>query len=736
VPLILLSALLVFAVGSAQATLGALDPSFGSGGKVATAFGSSNTSKVAAVAVQPDGKIVAVGYTYDGTRDRFALARYNADGSLDAGFGTSGKVTTSFGANTDDDAHAVALQPDGKIVVAGTSFDNDSGQNSFALARYNADGSLDTNFGSGGLVTTSFGSVNADYGYAVALQPDGKIVVAGADCITCSDHDFALARYNADGSLDASFSTSGKVTTSFGANTDDLAYAVALQTDGKIVAVGQSFDGSHWHFALARYKADGSADSDFGKVTTPIGSDAYASAAALQPDGKIVVAGSSSTGTNYDFALARYNADGSLDSGFGTAGKILTDFGSAHDFGYGVALQPDGKIVAVGSSEVASSESNSLVNEFAVARYNADGSLDAGFGSNGKVTTAFGAADDVANAAAIDPHGRIVAVGYTDGGSHLDFALARYLGSTLTVTKAGSGTGTVTSSPAGIDCGATCSAPFAAVSVTLTAAPTASSRFGGWSGGGCSGTGTCTVTLDAAVSVTATFVARPTLTLARGGSGSGAVTSSPAGIDCGRTCTSQYDQGASVTLTATAAAGSTFAGWSGACTGASTCTLTLDSDKSMTATFESDKTLTVAKAGTGAGTVTSSSAGIDCGAVCSHAYSYGTAVTLTAIPQAKSAFKGWSGDCSGTGVCTVTMSAAHSATATFQPLCIVPNVKGKTLVAAKTAIRKAHCSIGKVTSAFSSKVKKGRVISQTPNAGARRAAGTKVNLKVSKGKKT
>src|SRR6266511_2660510 len=161
----------------------------------------------------------------------------------------------------------------------------------------------------------------------------------------------------------------------------------------------------------------------------------------------------------------------------------------------------------------------------------------------------------------------------------------------------------------------------------------------------------------------------------------------------------------------------------------------MSADHDVTATFESDKTLTVTKAGSGAGTVTSNPSGIACGATCSHAYTHGTAVTLTPDPGSTSAFAGWSGDCSGTGSCTVTMSANHSATATFNPLCIVPKVKGKKLRAAKSAIKRGHCAVGKVTKAFSSRVRKGRVISQKPKPGVTRPAGSKVKLKVSKGKK-
>ncbi len=247
---------------------------------------------------------------------------------------------------------------------------------------------------------------------------------------------------------------------------------------------------------------------------------------------------------------------------------------------------------------------------------------------------------------------------------------------TLAVSKSGTGSGSVTSSPAGIDCGLTCSASFSeGTVVTLTATPAAGSTFAGWSGGGCSGTGTCQVTMSAAESVTATFTTITyELTISMSGTGSGAVRSSPAGIDCGLTCAAPFSEGTVVTLTATPAAGSTFAGWSGGgCSGTGACHLSLGSDTTVTATFTrlppSPVTLTVVRAGSGAGTVTSDPAGIDCGSSCSATFAEGTHVTLSAAPASQSRFGGWSGACAtASTTCTVTLSAAKNVTATFVAL--------------------------------------------------------------------
>ena len=251
---------------------------------------------------------------------------------------------------------------------------------------------------------------------------------------------------------------------------------------------------------------------------------------------------------------------------------------------------------------------------------------------------------------------------------------------TLTVNKSGSGAGTVTSSPGGINCGTGCTTQNASfannTSVTLTAAAASGSTFAGWSGA-CTGTGGCTVAMSQARTVTATFnttTTSQTLTVNKAGGGTGTVTSSPGGINCGMGCTTQnasFANNTNVTLTAAAASGSTFAGWSGACTGTGTCTVAMSQARTVTATFNTtttSQTLTVNKAGSGTGTVTSSPGGINCGTGCTTqnaSFANNTSVTLTAAAASGSTFAGWSGACTGTGTCTVSMSQARSVTATF-----------------------------------------------------------------------
>jgi uncharacterized delta-60 repeat protein len=381
---------------------GDLDPSFGSSGKVTTSFPYSTTSEALAIVLQPDGKSVVAGYMLNVPNKDFALTRYNSDGSLDTSFGTEGRVVTDFAGNNDI-AYALALQADGKIVAAGMV---DEGGRKFGLARYNSDGTLDSSFGTGGKVTT-YGVSEA---YAVAIASDGKIVAAGVH-----SEDFALTRYNSDGSLDKSFGQFGIVITQFGSDSSQV-HALALQQDGKIVAAGfKSVSGGGDNFALARYNSNGSLDTSFGSsgrvITDIAGGHDQAAALALYPGGKLVAAGFTAT-ADYNFGIVRYNSNGSLDTSFGTGGKVATDFGGNEDKAGGVAVNVDGTIVAAGytGSDCGSSEPCREMN-FALARYTTDGSLDTGFGTGGRAIADFGPGRDRAFGIGMQPDGKLVAAG-------------------------------------------------------------------------------------------------------------------------------------------------------------------------------------------------------------------------------------------------------------------------------------------------------------------------------------
>ena len=383
-----------------------LDPGFGNGGRVITDV-SGRYDEVRALAIEPDGQIVAAGVAGTGSTQDFALARYNTDGALDHSFGVGGAVITDF-SGASDEAWAVAIQPDGKIVAAGVA-DGD-----FALARYNADGSLDSQFGIGGKITTDFGG--DDRANALALQRDGKIVAAGV----AARLDFALARFNADGTLDATFGSEGNVRTDFSGKSDS-AFAVTIQPDGMVVAAGSTGAFPGGLFALVRYDVDGSLDTTFGgggKVTVDFGAHAGAYALAVQPDGKIVVEGFVDSGSSRDAALARQNADGSLDRTFGVDGVVVTDFGG-RNFGSAVAMQSDGKFVVAGFDDFPP------YYDFTLAQYEVDGQIDVTFGRDGRILTEF-EGNSWINAIAIQPDGKIVAAGYVRSSSGADFGLVRY----------------------------------------------------------------------------------------------------------------------------------------------------------------------------------------------------------------------------------------------------------------------------------------------------------------------
>jgi len=419
----------------AQAAAGDLDPTFGTGGMLMTDINRS-TDIGNAVAIQADGKLVVVGTAYrqnDFSDEDFVVTRYNTDGTLDNTFGRGGKVRTDFPGLAAVPS-SVVVQPDGKIVVAGGAFPLFTFLGNFEVVRYNQNGTLDTSFGSGGIVTTTF--PEGSYAFDVALQPDGKIIAAGTVFVEVnigdmSDTDFALARYNSDGTPDTTFGSGGQVSTDFVGLEDDV-FSILIQPDGKLVAVGSSDSlPTYYDFAAARYLSDGTIDTTFGvggKVTTDFGDQNFdrARSAALQPDGKIVAAGFaiSHGGGVQNFAVARYTSNGVLDTTFSRDGITQIDFGTCCQSATKVLLQSDGKIITVGGANGESSD-----DDFLLARLNPRGSLDLTFGTGGEVRTSFGDLNGGANGAAFQSDGKVVAVGFqaTFTNQRANFALARYL---------------------------------------------------------------------------------------------------------------------------------------------------------------------------------------------------------------------------------------------------------------------------------------------------------------------
>ncbi len=322
---------------------GLLDDQFGANGIVTTEFGSKDDEGMD-LAVQSDGKIVVVGNTEENSiYGDFALARYNPDGTPDLGFGVAGKVITSLSSQSaiSESAESVLIQNDGKIIAAGYC----AGYK-FATARFHPNGSLDASFGTDGKVTTSFGSTN-DKAYDAVLQPDGKIVLVGGTAFNA----IALCRYTNSGALDGSFGVAGKVTTDAIPNKSEEAASVALQTDGKLLVAGYHLTSNNTgNFLLIRYQPNGELDQSFGSggiVTTDFGgSDDRATSVKVLIDGSVLLCGYA--GSN--FALARYSSFGVLDTTFGTGGMLILDLG-ASDQAKKMAIQDDLKIVVAGYTQ-------------------------------------------------------------------------------------------------------------------------------------------------------------------------------------------------------------------------------------------------------------------------------------------------------------------------------------------------------------------------------------------------
>jgi uncharacterized delta-60 repeat protein len=397
------------AAGLAVAAAGDLDPSFDGDGRQTTDFTASGEDRATGVALQGDGKVVAAGRDAAGV---LVVARYNPDGSLDSSFDGDGRVTTQL-LDPGNQRPGVAIQPDGKIVVAG-------GHNGdFGLARFTPGGQPDAGF-NGGTVITDF-SGGTDYAVAVEVQADGKVVAGGSNSTVTGGQVFALARYEENGTLDGNFGSGGRQTIAFPGATFQSAEDLALQGDGKIVMAGRAnFGTGEDAFALARLDTAGGLDSSFdadGTVTTPVSGGGGAEAVAIAPsDARIVAAG----GIAGNFGILAYKGDGSPDTGFNGDGQQITDFGGG-DEARGVAVQPDGKVVAAGELDVQGAI------DFAAARYETDGDLDPSFSGDGKQNTGFPNAGAAAEDVALQGDGKTVAAGGTNEQGGLgDFALVRY----------------------------------------------------------------------------------------------------------------------------------------------------------------------------------------------------------------------------------------------------------------------------------------------------------------------
>jgi uncharacterized delta-60 repeat protein len=398
------------------AQFGTLDGDFDSDGRVITDF-YGFTDRGNDVAIQSDGKILVVGEIEDANSWDFGVIRYWPDGSPDNSFSFNGNVSIDFDGSTDK-AHAVAIQSDGKIVVVGDALVQ--GDYDFGIVRLHADGSLDQSFDIDGKKTIHYGGNAANsFAYDVKIDGNGRILIVGRTNYSVTGYDFEIMCLNPDGSVDNNFGTLGHTHIDLGGS-DEYWNALELLSDGRIIAVGYS--NSSGNFELAMLTSNGMLDNNFsgdGLVSTDFnGSSDFAMDVVQQADSKILVGGYAFN-QSYDFAMSRYNLDGSLDNNLSFDGKLTSDLSGAesNDQASCILLQPDNKIILGGFS------SNAGESDFGLVRYNSDGSLDNTFGSFGKVLTHMNSNDDGISAIALQSDLRLVAAGY----SFVNFATARYL---------------------------------------------------------------------------------------------------------------------------------------------------------------------------------------------------------------------------------------------------------------------------------------------------------------------
>ncbi len=380
-----------------------------------------NKDSYVGVAIQTNSKIVVSTGILNGTDADVGVLRYNGDGTLDSAFGTDGIVIYDSGKGNDC-GRLVAIQADGKIVLTGYS--NNGEDYDILTMRYNSDGTLDTSFGTNGIAIYNNGNRN-DYGRAIVIQSDDKIAVTARSTGNSTSIAMIL-RYNGDGTLDSTFGTNGVVIYEGGQGNDGFR-DVAIQTNGKIVVSGYTKTAAGFDVLTARYTSNGTLDNTFGTsgVVTYDGGHGNdgARGVAIQSDGKIVVSGGDNNGTDLDVLVLRYNSDGTSDNAFGTNGVVSYDSGKGNDNGRRLAIQGGNKIVVTGNTP------NGTDEDVLILRYNVDGSADGTFGSNGVVTLNIVMGKDFGEGVAIQADAKIVIAGGSFNGTGNDVMVLRVIGS-------------------------------------------------------------------------------------------------------------------------------------------------------------------------------------------------------------------------------------------------------------------------------------------------------------------
>jgi hypothetical protein len=600
----------------------------------------------------------------------------------------------------DTNAVPVALSADGTTALIG-----DSGANNGTGAAYVFHASSDDAWASSSTpaatLSNSSSASGDDFGSSVALSSDGLTALIGAPGINIFPGAAYVFQASSEGNWTSSTAPIAALTNGSSSTDDQLGSSVALSSNGTTALIGApATDG----YTGAAYVFHTSSETSWpGSITTPTATltnssgssdDQFGASVALSSDGTTALIGAARVNLQEGAAYVFHtSSETSWPGSITTPTAALTNAAASPDdaLGSSVALSPGGTIALVGATGVNGGNTGSGGTGAAyVFQASAENAWATSSAPTATVTNGPGSyGDHLGSSVALSSDGTIALIGAdsANGGAGGSYVFSPPTTTyTLTAAETGTGTGTVTSTDDGINCGATCTSTYGSgTQVTLNAQAGLNSTFTGWSGDGCSGTGSCSATIDQNTTVTATFTyvaPPPSLTVSLTGT-AGSVTSSPAGISCPSTCAANFTPGTVVTLTATPASGGTFAGWSspsckvlitGACSVTTTAPPQTVSATFTTATVLPQESLRVSLAGRGSGSVSSSPDGISCPGTCTSSFTQGTVVTLTPSPASGATFAGWSGaGCSGTGTCNVSMSSAQTVTATYTAVSAKPS---------------------------------------------------------------
>jgi Divergent InlB B-repeat domain len=620
---------------------------------------------------------------------------------------SSAVVATLVGASGSSAFASVALSSDGTTALIGES-DADGGAGAAYIFHASTEDSWASNPAPSATLTNTPSTSTDGLGKSVALASDGQLALVGAPGVNSGAGAVYVFYVSSVGLWTGSISNpTATLISSSPSASDQLGSAVALSSDGTTALTSAPGKNAAYVFQATGENAWASAP------TTPIatltnGSSSLGSAIALSGDGKTALFGASSANFSAGAAyLYHVSSEQSWESSTAPTATLTKSSNFYDQLGSAVALSSDGTIALIGADGVNNNDGVSDTGTGAAFVFQVS-SADSWASSptpTATLTNESGAYGDLlGSSVALTPDGATALAGAYPANSGAGGAYVFLPPSTtytLTAATNGTGTGTVTSVDGGINCGSTCTSSYGSGSqVTLNAQPGLNSTFTGWSGDGCSGTGSCTAPISQDTTVTATFTyvaPPPSLTVELTGT-AGSVSSSPAGISCPGTCGADFTPGTVVTLTATPASGATFAGWSspscevtitGACSVTTTAPPQTVSATFTTATVLPQEGLRVSLAGTGTGSVSSSPTGISCPGTCTSSFAQGTVVTLTPSPASGTTFAGWSGaGCSGFGTCNVSMSSAQTVTATYtaasaKPSCTLVPQGAKVSVPAK-----------------------------------------------------